>query len=1074
MNADDAIQQFCRKNYKILTSRELTKLDYKDLVKSFFYEQHSNRFGQPSLKDVQFSLVSLLHKNGLGSAKITEIINNGALFSETSDSVREELLRTLIAKSYTSDLTPDQIQTIKQVGAYKALEITKGQEIEHQKQTALEVLNKQIEDRRQEYESLPSVLEQEPVLEPDFQQNVEETKLWWERFYLKSDPFPRKDGLSSIAEDMYEAIISKTKPFTDTLSTLEKNPTYLFHTGFLLVGGYGYGKTTFIDYLSHYLINAGILPLRISCTRCSADASGFADSFFHRLRKTLLDEAQKITHVDQSLLSDLEVEDQVTELIKMITSRKKGVIIFMDDYHKHASHFPQIYEFLGTLQVIKDSLTRMDLPAGFVVSGIPEWKDELGRNSQLSGFLDSSPIEMPDVNAALVCEVFNKRIKAYCYEGTPRLIKSDFVEKLVREFAGKAGLRDYIGKIVTELSHNNYAIVDSPIEIAEETLAEIRNILEADSHLKTGITKLVYSSAFKRFNQEQVAKTLELLVHVGTQGGITETDKQFSANRFYFQTLKDCGLIQKQRTTTGSLSWGIHTRLRKVANQVQAKYGLSLHDYVLKIYAYKAYGTNSRNIPESNLELDSLKQFFGNPELKLTTSVSENIALGLRVLETLSANGNGKAREANALESAKAAIDAFSEALFTLDGGVRYFQHVSVKDTALQWELHPNNDETLTEAFARYRDYHAEKTSHRLALALKQTREAAYLVANALKSLLEEQTLRSGIPLLHRPLAHTEEEIRIFEAAIAGKYSTLGQDHFDYIRRVTDLLELRFRSFLYLVGNLLFGQNYIEQCPKQVVAYAYKSLETRVVFNTIENRFDGLTRSQYRQIFCEGNAYKINVIDNLTLEWKQSDWDLFGELFAEINIETAHLQVAAFDVTNRTRYLRYCALAEEITAAMNTMTSALIAKSVYLCQATSSSRKPEDVLIKYDLRALRPKDVPEKKICSEWPKSLNSNAVIIDHVITQEIYDRVYRRLVDKIENSPNGLVVIDMLNIDYLADHYRTSMTEFANSLAFLAHIDRTLIVRPWMGSSIVITRPGAELKTSYLEGVLPKGSFS
>lgn len=1052
MNATDALQQFCRKNTKTLTSPELNKLDYKALVKGFFYEQHSNKFGQPSVKEVQFALVELLQKNGVQPDKIAAVIDEAALFSEISESVRAELLQKLSTKTFSSILSPDQLHTIKQVGAYKALEITKGQEIENQKQATLEALDRQIEDKRQEYESLPSVLEEEPVEEPEFLPLAESSKQWWERFYLKSDPFPRKDGLSAIAEDMYEAIISKTKPFVDTLNALDQNPAYLFHTGFLLAGGYGYGKTTFIDYLSHHLINAGVLPVRITCARCSADASGFADSFFHRLRKCLLDEAKKITHVDQSLLSDLEVEDQVTELIKMITSRKKGVIIFMDDYHKHASHFPQIYEFLGTLQVLKDSLTRKELPAGFIVSGIPEWKDELSRNSQLSGFLDSSPIEMPDVSAALVCEVFNKRIRAYCYEGTPRLIKRDFVEKLVKEFAGKAGFRDYIGKIVTELSHNNYAIVDSPIEISEETLQDIKTILEADSHLKNGLTKLVYSSLFKRYNQEQVAKTLELLVHIATQGGITESDKQFSANRFYFQTLRDYGLIQKQRSLTGTLSWGIHARLRKVAEQIQAKHGLSLHDYVLKLYAYKGYGVGGRSLSQTNLEFDTLKQFFGNPDLRLSPSVSQNIALGLRVLEALSADG--KAREATALESAMAAINAFTEALFTLDTGAVYFQRVGIKDTRAQWEMHPNNDEILSEAFTRYRDYHEEKTPHRLALALKQTKEAAYLVANALKSLLEEQAVATGISLLHRPLSHTEEEIRIFESVIAGKYSTLGQDHFDYVRRVTDCLELRFRSFLYLVGNLLFGQNYIEQCPKSVVTYAYKSLETRVVFNAVENRFEGLTRSQYRQIFCEGNAYKLHLMDHLSLEWKQSDWDLFGELFAEINIETAHLQIASFDVTRRTRYLRYCALAEEITSAISSLISRLLTKHVYLCQAIATGRKPEETLFKYDMRELRPKDAPESRICSEWPKALSGNAVIIDHVISQDTFDRVLRRLNDKIENSPNGLVAVDLLNIEYLVDHYRTSIVEFVNSLAFLAHADKRLEIIPWMGSSVVVKK--------------------
>lgn len=1053
MNADEAIQLFCRKNLKILTSTDLSREDLKGLVKDFFYTKHSNRFGQPSSKDIQVGLIRLLQKNGITIDEIISIINKAQLFSGISDSLRQQLLELLSQKEFNSTLSDSQIDTIKKIGAFRALEKSKGDEIEQQKQSALEELDRQIESKRQEYASLPSVLDEPPVEEPEFEPAAEETKPWWERFYLKSDPFPRKDGLSAIAEDMYDAVISKTAPFIATLGSLERDPQCLFYTGFLLVGGYGYGKTTFIDYLSHHLINTGVLPIRITCTRCSADASGFADSFFHRLRKTLLDEAGKMTRVDTAQLADLEVEDQITELVKTISARKRGVIIFMDDYHKFASHFTQIYEFLGTLQVFKDSLTRKELPVGFVVSGIPEWREELDHNTQLSGFLDGTPIEMPDVGAPLVCEVFNRRIRAYCYEATPRLIRSVFVEKLVVEFAGKAGLRDYIGKIVSELSHNNYAIVDSPIEISEQQLADAKLLIEADSHLKTGLTRLVFGSAFKRFTQEQVAKTLELLVHIGMQAGITESDRQFIPNRFYFQTLRDCGLIQKQRGKTGGVSWGLHVRLLRVAEVIHRKHGLSLQDYLLKLYAYKGYSLAARSTAPANAELNALKHFFGSPQLKLSTSVSQNIALGLRILDSLTAPESNRRKDADNVTSAYVALTAFSEALFTLDNAILYFNRAGLRELSVQWEMHPDNDEILTEAFSRYRDFQQEKTPHRLALALKQLKEAAYLTAHTLKRLLEEQTSSTGAPLLHRPLAHAEEELRIFTAVAEGKYSTRGQDHFDYIRRVTDWLELRFRTFFYFTGNLSFGHNYIEQCPRSVVNYAYKNLETRVVYNTVDNRFEGLTRSQYRQIISEGNPFKEFIVDQLSLEWKSDDWTLFGELFAELNIDTAHLQISAFDVTQRSRYLRYCAMAEEITTALNDLVANTIEKSAYICPTTPTTRKPEEVLFRFDFRSLPLKDVPTK-VLPEWPRQFTSNSALKDHTLSADAFDRVKGRLQDKIENSPSALVVIDLLNIEYLADHYRVSLVELICALVFIRHFDHSLLVQPWMGSSILVQK--------------------
>src|SRR3989338_10642115 len=106
-----------------------------------------------------------------------------------------------------------------------------------------------------------------------------------------------------------------------------------------------------------------------------------------------------MTLIDKAELREMALEDQVIELAFKISVRKKGIIVFVDDYHKHRECFPQIFEFLGTLQILKNKLTRKNINIGFIVSGIPSWKDELLHNSHLLGFLNNTPIEMPEITA---------------------------------------------------------------------------------------------------------------------------------------------------------------------------------------------------------------------------------------------------------------------------------------------------------------------------------------------------------------------------------------------------------------------------------------------------------------------------------------------------------------------------------------------------------------------------------------------------------------------------------------------------------------------------------------------------
>ena len=1066
MNQQEAVAKFISENLSIFTTNPFDKGRFKTARKHFFFEQHSNRFGSPSNRDYAQALVAHLRKRGLSGPEIVGIIDASDFMRELGESYTNELKASLNESHQRPVLSEEQILTLKTVGALDMLRATKEKELVKEfsdKQQALkqelETLEAQRKQKQQEYDAVPSILEKEEIQEPEMKSEVEVTRTWWERFYLTADPFPRTDGLSLIPVDLYEQIISKTRPFVETLSSLQKDSDCLFHKGFLLVGDYGYGKTTFVDYLSHYLITLDILPIRITCARAFSDSAAFADSFYQRLMKSLRDEAAAMTTISPESLIRLEPEDVVVELTRRIlASRKKGVVVFLDDYHKHKAHFTKIYEFLGTLQVLKDTLTRENLNVGFIVSGTPEWRQELSQNGQLHGFLDGTPIIIPHATADFVCEVFNRRIKAYCYESTPRLLRKDFVQKLVRDSGQQQGVRDYLNSIVTQLSQNNLAIIDSPVVIEESVLSDIRSSLEHDPLIAGGFNKLLYQTKFKGLNDVQIARCLELLVQVGTHDGITENDRQFLENRFFFKVLRDCELLQKQRSgMPGVVAWGLRDRLKISVKRIQAKHKLHLNDYLLKIYAFKDYHVRKHMAEQSvPASIKALKDLLVDTTTRLPQSVVDQIGRGLSLYERLLSAESVKPSEPQ-LKWAEECLTVLSEAVFGLDTSAALFGASGISGLDAKWRNHPCKNEQIDEAIERLNRYSLDKTDHNRSHAVRQVCNVVPELADTLRQVIEDQCQRLDFGFLKCPADHTEDEIQILSSARDLSYSGKGEDHFTYVKQITDHLEIRFRQFFYVTGNLLFGDNYFACTPPAVIAYAQKNLASRQEFSAWPNSFLGITRSQYRQMLCQNNPYKEYIISALDLNWKEEDWKSFGEIFALENIMVAHNQLPAYSPSHRDSHLRYVKLSVELLSAINRLMSRVIEQSAYVCTADVSNPSLDESLFRISFKSIqiRPGDNPGPKVFKSWPQALQGKYPLTDHILTEKTFNHLHDMFLGKIDDDPFMLLVIDPYNLDYTQTHYRAQISEIISTISYMRFVSNELSVLPWFGGSIALRPP-------------------
>jgi hypothetical protein len=314
------------------------------------------------------------------------------------------------------------------------------------------------------------------------------------------------------------------------------------------------------------------------------------------------------------------------------------------------------------------------------------------------------------------------------------------------------------------------------------------------------------------------------------------------------------------------------------------------------------------------------------------------------------------------------------------------------------------------------------------------------------------------VVVLNRPLVHDDAGIDVFRAARDLAYSSRREDHFNYVRRVTDYLELRVRKLLFLLCQAVAGPAYYDMCPGAFRRYAYKNLESRESYAVEVNKFDGLTRSQLKTILVEGNPIKDRVISAMRLLWKRDDWDVFADVFATENIKTAHLQVDAFSPLERKRYLRYCVMVEEFIGAANTIVSRLVRSHVF-CKRVEDDGDHLPVIFRIYLRYVVLQDCETgQHVFAEWPKAMSKGQQPADHRVRNADAERIVAMVDAKLNQTTDGLVIEDLLDLEYVSGHYRVGVVDFLCILAYAHHVTRMFVVDGWFGSSVSIRRRSSD----------------
>jgi hypothetical protein len=239
------------------------------------------------------------------------------------------------------------------------------------------------------------------------------------------------------------------------------------------------------------------------------------------------------------------------------------------------------------------------------------------------------------------------------------------------------------------------------------------------------------------------------------------------------------------------------------------------------------------------------------------------------------------------------------------------------------------------------------------------------------------------------------------------------------------------------------------------LGYALKNLESRTSFSPVANKFDGLTRSQFKFIFSEGNLLRDHSVRILEMPWKEDDWKTFAGIFAIENIKTAHQQVDAYAAQEKLRYRKYANLAEELMAAINQCAASTVNRYCYIV-APATNATPIECRFRFVFKpvATDHRETSQARVFEAWPTSAQLKDPVVEHQLSTEAFDRVSESLRNKLESESGEIVTQDLLDIEYIETHYRVSLAEFMCVLCYLKHVSKEFLIEPWFGSSVAIKK--------------------
>lgn len=899
MKREDALIAFVRNNFKLLKEKDnFDKKKYDAIKKDFFAKKLKHKFGIPRDKEICNYLVGLLIKSqDIADKEHLEPIISETPFLRNNNIQADEYLHLIdIAKNKYA--IKEELEVLNPIEKLEKM-------TEFVKRESIKEIDELIQQKQEEYRKLPSILDDEKLTEPEELPQRTEEREWWEELNLKENPFPGSlDGFSQINKSLYKEIIIETQPIKWALSKLPKATSDLFHKGFLLGGEFGTGKTTFFDYMAPLFVMEHIEPIRVAISD-NMSVSHYIQKFEKLICIEITKLAKKYQINDFGRICDFEESRLVMYEIQQ--HGVKGYFIFIDDLHKNIES-SMVFKFLSNLQIIKNTFSRDNINVFFMVAGFPSWRDRILQDSALTGFFDASDeLILPTVTPELAASAIKKRLQAYSINPEKELsVKPEFFKIIFKKVSSEIGeknigFRPYIQEALNYFIAKKYDILNIDFtRLSDETIHEIKKMLESNNSFKKHIDKLIFGGGIKKKEIREL--TLKLLCEIYLRQGVEEDETIFINNKFSFKQLIDSNLIQKYNRN-GKLAWKIAHNLDDLNKKVIGRHNLSLEDYLLPIYSFPTIRQKDKIIERTKVE--AYEEDLRNLSGYLDYSILENTqnALKLYSENIFPYAENVKQKTISQIKNAQ--LEKIRECIWSLMKSIIKFESPSLLDICGErdirgWKLRHRSLEASQHFIALEQNMETEGGD-------VEEVDTARLISYANDTFDELwHELKKSITIYQSSLVKCYDLRKEILETIYSEHDHLfafsrpKEEYFETFQKYIETVEKDLRQYLLVSCTLIFGPYHerLKYYPDNIRKYITKSTPSPSISYESYNEFENMNRGQYRFLFTQisktSELYRY-VIEPIIKNWDSKDLGIFFSLFGDLNIATSHIKASELE-----------------------------------------------------------------------------------------------------------------------------------------------------------------------------------
>ena len=249
--------------------------------------------------------------------------------------------------------------------------------------------------------------------------------LWWRKIRLVKEP--KMDVHPLGPSDAHLFVRKKNEEIVNKVFDLLENPTLFFHKVYAVLGEYGSGKTSIVNYVRYSFFAKNIQCRDINLSwKPNVDtisgASVIRSWFIEEIKKELVSasnvafleasavDRQQIEKIQKDFVNASADETDIRNAFETLCKHFSGFIIFIDELHR-LKEYQQVLNFLKSEQWLFQELCK--LPITIFVAGSSNQSSNWGKHLSLpeySGIFDEVVV-LPKWDSRNAYELIDKRLR---------------------------------------------------------------------------------------------------------------------------------------------------------------------------------------------------------------------------------------------------------------------------------------------------------------------------------------------------------------------------------------------------------------------------------------------------------------------------------------------------------------------------------------------------------------------------------------------------------------------------------------------------------------------------------------